>query len=229
MYRATASVQRTHASHLLGSDITAFAIAAPQFPKCLTQTPSVASLQESKCEAQPPELQAARGEWLRRLSAMTKQFGAMMRDPRAPAAAKEEICMHISELLDEAAKLWPPLELTKKWQDVLCEGSAIQRCDPPQRSASGKRPLGAACRLSLRAATAEAMFVVACSLTTFSLLRVVCADTTAAWDEVLTPPGVNEADATPSSGDHAASSGGDGWQPQQAKTGRRRTPYSVGR
>ena len=27
---------------------------------------------------------------------MTKEFGAMMRDPRALAAAKEEICMHAS-------------------------------------------------------------------------------------------------------------------------------------
>ena len=94
---------------------------------------------------------------------MTTHFSEVVDNSRSSAIARTQVCLELNQLLVDAAKLWGPAELTTKWQDILCDGSIIQRADSPRRAGDKRASSsGTSYRLLLRAATPEAMFMVAC-------------------------------------------------------------------
>jgi hypothetical protein len=206
-----AAAQRDQTAFLLGPN-TGFAVKVPQFPLFLTK---------AQADRGIVEIVGAQLEWLSTLRTVMSQYSGTLRDSRAPVEAKKTICQIVSRLLGElqTSNLWPETEQTKSWNQILCDGSAIKRYQS-SRSSNGKKPSETSYRLTLSAASPEAMFIVASCLTTYSLLGTICPETTAAWRRVLGDDDSAAANAT----DSDASSDDAGWQ--RVKNGRRRPPNS---
>ena len=209
VYQSNTAAQRNQTAFLLGPQ-TGFAIEVPRLPVFLTKTQADRGI----LQIDGPQI-----EWHTRLSTMASQFSGTLRDSRAAAEAKKVICRNLAQLLGDATKLWPKTELTTSWQEILCDGSAIKSY-VSSRADNSKKPSETCYKLKLYAATAEAMFIVSCSLTAYSLLDTVCDETTAAWRQALR----GEDSAATDSTDSSVSSDDDGWR--QVRTGRRRPDKS---
>jgi hypothetical protein len=172
---------------------------------------------------------AAQQKWLAQLTRQTNQHGMLMRDPTGSDAAKSAACGELWALLAELQvqngvqpAMWDSAQLTSDWSKVLALNSCILGSDSyrPQSLSPSRGWPHHYFQLALHAATPEAAYVIACTMASYSLMRMVATDNTQALAKLLAEHRAAlkpDTAATDSSDDEV------GWQRQQSGRDRHRT------
>jgi hypothetical protein len=186
-------------------------INSPIIPRFLAEQPVTGSTATS------PQLSGSQREWLVELKQQMADHYDLIHDRNASDASKMDACErlwgHLGKLnaTSQHPVLWEPDQLTSEWQQLLAPRTVIMASNSPrQQSSASHSRRRLTYRVALHAATPEAAYVIACTVVSYSLMRLVSPEVTAAWDKLLTDRDtVHGEDTTDSSDD-------DGFQRQRS-------------